>query len=512
MKTPIILFFIFFHALNINSQVTIEYGEKFKNEKREIPVSIIDRDETGYYFLYSEGKYGQGDDIYLRKFNLDLTPTNLRAKLKIEVEGSKFNSLGISRIKNKLVHLFSLQSSAEKGYYYQFIDISDFTISQKELITRVNFYTGSKNKEYLRNFFIKNSQDEIVLFFRVMGEKSESLKFRKKVFDTDFKEKYEKVYEFGIENGKASYSDIFRSKADIFYLQTKVYDSNKIFADENKHRYQHQIYRLDSVSPVRLSNIRPKDVHMRFLDANVDDNEEMILTGITSKKDMYSMSGIYNAKINLNDGSFVYENYNKLSADFFSQLMIDGKRKEKLKKKYLEGKRENINYIFKKSYLLENGETILIAEQIWSMSANFATTYYHHNIAVIKLDKQGKIVWEKKIGKMNTKNNTPTYSSFLPILRDCKLLLLYNGTEDNLNHKTGVVKNSFGSLKSAFICTQVDLKTGEYKRNVISTKSELDGITIRPFLYNWIDKNTLLMFGQDISNLKNQRFFKLKFD
>ena len=79
MKTPIILFFIFFHALNINSQVTIEYGEKFKNEKREIPVSIIDRDETGYYFLYSEGKYGQGDDIYLRKFNLDLTPTNLRA-------------------------------------------------------------------------------------------------------------------------------------------------------------------------------------------------------------------------------------------------------------------------------------------------------------------------------------------------------------------------------------------------------------------------------------------------
>lgn len=512
MRTETLFCFVFVFVQFVNAQVTIEYGEKFKNEKREIPVSIIDRDETGYYFVYSEGKYGQGDDIYLRKFSTDLTPTDLRAKLKLEVEGSKFSSLGISRIQDKLIHIFSLQSKTEKGYYYQFIDITDFTISQKELITKVNFSSTSKNNEYLRNFFIRKNQDEIVLFFRVIGKKSEAYKIRKKVFDINFKLKENQLYEFGYQNGNASYSDIFRSKSDVFYLQTKVYDSNKIFADENKHRYQHQLYRLDSLSPTLISNIRPKDVHMRFLDANVDDNEEIVLTGITSKKDMYSMSGIYSAKMKLNDGSFVYENYNKLSADFYGQLMVEGKKKEKAKKKYLEGKRENTNYIFKKSYLLENGETLLLAEQIWSMTVNFATTYYHHNIAVIKLDQQGNILWEKKIGKKNTKNNTSTYSSFLPILRDGRLLLLYNGNEGNLKHKTGIVRNSFSSDKRAFICTQIDLATGDYKRNVISTKTELDGITIRPFLYNWIDKSTLLMFGQDISNLKNQRFFKLKFE
>ncbi|MGS2760774.1 hypothetical protein [Sinomicrobium sp. M5D2P9] len=52
---------------------------------------------------------------------------------------------------------------------------------------------------------------------------------------------------------------------------------------------------------------------------------------------------------------------------------------------------------------------------------------------------------------------------------------------------------------------------GSYRRKIPATREDLKGIAIRPSLANWMDKNTLLLFGQDIDNLKNQRFIKFIF-
>ncbi|MDG5491936.1 hypothetical protein [Psychroserpens sp. SPM9] len=69
--------FVCFHTLNAQDtvQFQVEYGSIFKNDKREIPTDIIAKDDNGYYLLYAEGRFGQGDDISLRQFDLNLTPT-----------------------------------------------------------------------------------------------------------------------------------------------------------------------------------------------------------------------------------------------------------------------------------------------------------------------------------------------------------------------------------------------------------------------------------------------------
>lgn len=511
MKKTLIFFLLILLNNQIYSQVAIEYGEIFKNDKREIPTDIIGKDDTGYYFLYTEGKYGQGDDIFLRKFDTNLTPTKLRVNLKIEMENTKFNSLGVTKIKNKLIHIFSLKTEAEKGYYYQFIDLQDFSKTQKKLITTIDYLSKPNSKEFLTNFYVTKQEDSIILFFKISEKNEATLKLKKQIFDIDFNKKSEVIYELPFISKTLSHYEVFRGVKEDYYLKSKVYDDGKIFANENNQKYEHQLYSLSSEKPRLITSIRPKGVHMRYLDINIDNENEIVLTSLTSKKGIYSTSGIYTSKLNLETGNFIYEKYNRLSADFFTQLMVEGKKKEKFKRKYNEGKKENSNYVFKNSLLLENGETLVLAEQIWSMASNFVTTFYHHNIAVIKLDKEGNIVWETKIGKKHTKTNTSIYNSFLPVIKDNKLLLFYNGNPGNQNHITGNVLNSFGmGSKKAFLCTEVDIEDGKYKRHIISNEDELQGITIRPFLYNWIDNSTLLMFGQDISNLKNQRFFTLK--
>ena len=89
---------------------------------------------------------------------------------------------------------------------------------------------------------------------------------------------------------------------------------------------------------------------------------------------------------------------------------------------------------------------------------------------------------------------------------------MYNCSSLNLKHDTGRVANTFNTASNrVFIATKID-SIGNYDRKVLCDNSSLKNLTIRPRLYNWIDENTLLMFGQDMDNLKNQRFIKVIFN
>lgn len=134
MKKNIFLYLLIIssYILNAQSKIDIEYGSIFKNEKRQIPVNIIGQDENGYYILYSEGKFGQGEDMFLRKFNLDLTPSAKEINLKSETYEGEFNSLGLTKLKNKIIHVFYLLTESGKTYYYQNIDLTTFSLGSKK--------------------------------------------------------------------------------------------------------------------------------------------------------------------------------------------------------------------------------------------------------------------------------------------------------------------------------------------------------------------------------------------
>ncbi|MCF8273183.1 MAG: hypothetical protein K9I95_05060 [Flavobacteriaceae bacterium] len=509
---PCFLFFLCFFGINIlcsQNDIKIEYGAVFKNEKREIPVDIIGKDDNGYYLLYSEGRFGQGDDMFLRKFNLDLTPSGEEINLKDENYEDKFSSLGLIKIKDKITHIFSLLTDSGKKYYHQSVNLDTFTLNEKTFITEIENDTKSANNSISR-FIISEDQNTITLFYTIPNKNKEIAKIRVQTFDSAFVETSNLFFEFPYNNDVLSIHNVFSNENNDLFILCKVYDSNKTLSDENNHRYEFQLFKVEPESLRLITKIRPNDVHLRYLSPKLLNNDQLVLTGLFSKKDLYAMKGIFSAKVDLQNGNLIYANYNNLPTDFFVKLMENGKKKDKAISKYNEGKIENQNFILKNILKFDNDELLVLAEQTWSFTYNYVTTYFNHDIAAIKLDNQGKIVWSNKIGKKNEKTNVNIYSSFYPVLRDNDVYLFYNCNSKNLNHKTGFIANSFGTYDGVFLSTKID-SSGNYNRQVLSTKQELEGVTIRPKLYNWVDDDTILMFGQDIDNLKNQRFVKLVF-
>lgn len=512
MRKTLLLYFVLLLSINSISQnkVEIEYGDIFKNDKREIPVDIIGKDENGYYLLYSEGKYGQGDDMFLRKFNLDLTPTNKEINLKDENYEGKFNSLGLTKLKTKIVHVFYLLTDNGKTYYYQNIDLATFSLSPKKQITTI--FNDSKNaKNSLSKFLISDDENTITLFYTIPNKNKETAKIRIQTFDSDFNEKSSNYFSFPYNNNVLSYRTIFMNSKNELFIVCKKYDSYKVLNDANNYRYEFQLYQIKNNQLGLLTTIRPDNVHLRTLNTTLINDNELAFTGLFSEKNMYAMNGVYASRVNLTNGEILSSKYNKFSSDFFVKLLQEGKKKQKAIKKYNEGKRADQNYVLKETIKLNNNELLVLAEQTWSYSYNYAITYYHHDIAAIKLDSESNLIWANKIGKRNNKANVAIYSSYHPVYKNNNLHLLYNCSAKNINHSTGGLVNYFTDFDKAFITTNLDLNTGNYKRQILIKNDHLEGITIRPSLYNWIDDNTLLMFGQDIDNLKNQRFVKLQF-
>ncbi|MFD0835782.1 hypothetical protein ACFQ0I_08415 [Mariniflexile aquimaris] len=511
MKKHFLIFLaVLYSQFNYSQEnIDVEFGSIFKNEKREIPVDIIGNDENWYYLLYSEGKFGQGDDMFLRRFNLDLTPSGEEVNLKNETYEGNFNSLGLIKIKEKITHVFYLLTDEGKTFYHQSVNLKTFSLGEKKLITIIENDTKSA-KSSISRFMKGNDENTIVLFYTIPNKNKEIAKIKVQTFDADFNEKTNNSYEFPYNNDELSIRNIFLTKKDDLFILAKKYDSNNILKDENNHNYEFQLYKVNEEHLDLLTKIRPNNIHLRALNTSIVNENELILTGIYSNKDMYAMAGVFASKIDLNNGNIVYTKYNKLSSDFYVKLLEDGKKKDKAEAKYNDGKLENPNYVLKQTIKLDNNELLVLAEQIWSYAYNYSITYYHHDIAVIKLDKDGNMLWANKIGKKNDKPNVPIYSSYFPVYKNNSIYLLYNCSAKNLNHSKGYLANYFTDFDRAFIATSLDLNTGNYKRKILINSSQLEDITIRPSLYNWINDNTLLMFGQDIDNLKNQRFIKIK--
>ncbi|TCK69210.1 hypothetical protein DFQ05_0730 [Winogradskyella wandonensis] len=513
MKYVFSLFAICLCFLSTTAQdtpkLTVEYGSLFKNDKREIPIDIIGKDEFGYYMLYSEGRFGQGDELNIRKFHLDLTPSGMEINLKSKQYAGKFNSLGLRKIKNRIIHIFYVLTKTGKTYYYQTVDLDQFVLSEEKEI--LNIEHGDKDaSESVSRFIISEDESTIKLIYTLPNDDEDNTTFQLKTFDVFFNEQSSTTYEFPYANEVFVLRNIFTSESDDIFFISKKFDSDKIGREAMDFGYEYLFHKIEGDSLKLITTIRPRDVHLRYLYPTIADNN-LLLTGIYSETDLYAMSGIFTAKINLETSEVAYTNYNKLSAAFFAQLLEDGKKKDRLVKKFNEGKRDNQNYILKSVKVMDNNELLVLAEQTRTYSYNYSITYYHENVAAMRIGNDGKLIWANKIAKNQTRGNVPIYSSFYSTKRDDKVLLFYNGNADNVGLRKGKPANAFNTQNMAFMCTMIG-SDGSYQRQKLFTKDGLGGVTIRPGLYNWEDENTLVLFGQDVDNLKNQRFIKVKFD
>jgi len=227
------------------------------------------------------------------------------------------------------------------------------------------------------------------------------------------------------------------------------------------------------------------------------------------------MKGTFYYRYNPETQDTTCANMQEFDKAFFLKL-LEGPKKQKAIKKIEKDKFEEQYYILTHYYNEPDGSIILFGEQRYTETINIGSFINHYkNIAIIKLDQVGKIIWSTKIGKNNSIGASilypdPGYSSFITVRWEDNIFVLYNGSIENLNHQAGKPVPAFRD-GAAFINARV-LNNGEYHRSVLLTKKQLGNFRIRPGLNMWSDPNTKVLFGQDPDNVKNQRFMKLRFD
>ena len=287
--------------------------------------------------------------------------------------------------------------------------------------------------------------------------------------------------------------------------------TDRITYDMNHGNYDYMLYSLIDGEYNMINRIKANGNHLRQVDLIEKESGEIVVAGMYSKKNMYSIKGIMHQRINREGSKPEPIKSYEFDEDFFTKLLVSPK-KERVIRKISKGSYEDPYYVLYNILEYDNGDLLFVAEQIHTVISNYVATYFHENIALIRLDEQGNIVWYNKIGKKNIKNNVAYYSHYNLIKReDENVYFLYNGNTQNLHHRMGPVKGSFGSDQGkAFLATKLT-PDGEYKRIILAIDSQLEGIRIRPGLTRWISDDELLLFGQDPSNVKNQRFVKLKF-
>ncbi|WP_394748710.1 hypothetical protein [Spongiimicrobium salis] len=484
---------------------TLEFGAVFKNDTREIPLEILGNDEDGFYVLYSRGRFGQGKQS-IRKFNLNLTPTGQEIDLNETEE--KRRTVGIAQFEDKIVHVWTELSDTGKSYYYQNVDLEAFSLGEKRFLTEIK--NDSKSARYTgASFFPDPETNTFQLFYTIPNKNKEMQRVKLQHFDTDFNLINENEFELPYTNKQFTLYKVLKGNDDEILVLGKNYFGSNIVALEGKKQYEHILYRIKDGTLEKLATIPADGKHLRYLSCVMKDDGHLLLSSLYSDKNMYGLKGIFQTKINVQDGTVLYSQFNPLDADFFTKLMPEGKRQKKVMKKVQENTFEAPYYILNKSMELASGGSLFLAEQIHSQTIYNSTTYYHENLAVFQLDESGKMQWSNAIGKKQQKRNVAIYSSYLTIPKDDATFLIYNGNLENLNHSNGSVINAF-TQGSALIAAKIHAD-GHYERKMLTDKTEMEGITIRPGLSNWIDENTLLLFGQDIDNLKNQRFVKVKF-
>ncbi|WP_268224108.1 hypothetical protein [Sinomicrobium oceani] len=491
-------------------EIRITQGNVFKNDEREIPIDIIGHDENGYYILYAGGRFGQKKNKSIRKFTPSLEPSGEEIDLIPEDQEGEARTIGIAQTGDKIVHVWSLLTETEKKLFYQLIDLDDFSLQSSSLITAFSNEETDITRTY-SNFIMSQDKSRIYLLYGMPTKKGETARINLKVFDNSFKEIKNESYDFPYPEDTFYIHDLFFSDKDELMVLAKKYNSDRILKEERNKGYQYLLYQLQDQEFHHIADIPVNDKHLRMLEPVWLPDGNLVLTGLYSKLDIYAMSGVFYTRIDTENGTVISAKEHPFGHDFYTALLDNENKINRVLKKLEKQKYEDPYYILRKVLKKPDDHIVLLTEQIHSVSHDFVIQYFHENIAMIELDGSGDIVWTNKIGKKNIKNNVSIYSSFFPVKRANDIFLLYNGNSSNLDHRKGNLANAFAPNGRAFMATKVR-DDGTYLRTVLATGEDMEGITIRPSLTNWIDENTLLLFGQDIDNLKNQRFIKVIFE
>ena len=183
--------------------------------------------------------------------------------------------------------------------------------------------------------------------------------------------------------------------------------------------------------------LRLKRKWINGIDIKLTKNNELLVFGYVNDSRNFGINACFNTLIDANYEAKKVNYYKFTKADF--GLFVDSKKLNKTK--------QLSDFYLRKLIIQDDGSFYALGEmyykyvdRIYDPRTNISTTttnYFYNSILVSYFNKDGLLMWQKRVPKMQTSTEDyGFYSSFTALnLSENKIALYYNDNEKNFNYK-----------------------------------------------------------------------------
>lgn len=395
-------------------KISYGFSQPFNIVEKYIPPAFCRLPNNGFAHLY----YLRGKYMTLQVFDENAKTMRKQENLKLPENIGKFESEGFYSIKDNFYWFYSFRdkkSNTERlsglvfdktSLRFKDKEITLLETGKLESSDKYKFYCSADSSRllivYTKTKQNNNKQSKTTIGFHVLDDKLD------KVYAVEIEMPYPasemKNLDYDID-----------SKGNI-YLFTQILIPNPVRVDEDEEeqpekKYRYVLMRLkQSSNTFETVNIGISDKYITTFSMKEDWDHYMSITGYYANDKNKIVNGVF--LVRFTDENFTSQTSQATHLTFTSEMLMP--RETEDGETRLTKKNDNIgitNLNLRKVLFNDDGTMLLIGEQEYvttsvQVGGTFDGTinyiYHYDNIIVIKMNKDGKLVWCRNIPKSQT--------------------------------------------------------------------------------------------------------------
>ncbi len=467
----VIILFVLYHNNSFSQTASVSWGKEITNEAEPGNILSPATVRMSYQVIGHEGSeifviatkleiFTFKKEYFFEKYSTSTTDLLLHKKLEFVDPG----------LKEKTVNF--INAELVNGKIIAFADISDKKLKKKwvfaQEINRDGTFAASSIKldeiDYFTNpseFLITFSKDKSKVLCCRTGSLNLELPSKAcvfKVFDANFKELWANTY------------DLKHKSQDTQIRNTLVDDAGNahmLIRTRDSYHEKYIEYKLVSfysdIKKFKEYTLGAPNKYLSAINTDFDKEGNIVCVGLYANVETTNyakddrLNGAFYIKIDRNTKEINKNEYTALNINTIKQLDFGIKNAPIYQF-------ASPNIVFDK----EGNITLCTDQYYYSSSLGMSSNY---NIIAVKLNTEGKIIWEKYISKAQKETLIDVHISYAYIYFNNNIYFIFNDHPSNLNQVTSQkvsVINKFD--KSILVLVQLNDK-GELKKEII-TKSD----------------------------------------
>uniref|UniRef100_UPI0040486924 hypothetical protein n=1 Tax=Roseivirga sp. TaxID=1964215 RepID=UPI0040486924 len=500
--------------------IQVVFGPTFKAESRWVPTKYLGADESGYYFVFSNGKFGTGHES-IHRFGYDLKPLNNKS-LDINV-GEKIEQPEHVFMLNKKLFLVNRTVGLESDHIYLYeIMKENFELGNGRLLGVVP-HENRRASQALSSLIFSKDSTKVSLFYNVPSAKRSFEQLQVHSFDSDFNELWTKSFEIPFEKDLIDLENYNLDQNGNLYLTAKRYYQKKRRSINGKVNYDYVNLKFTDSGEVQVFEVQSNGNFLIDLKLAFQSNGDVVSSGIYSENGTIGLAGVFLITHESTTADVKMSSFKRFDLDFYTANTTNTIVQKSKSLEELVAAVHLDEYKIDNMILKPDGGVSIYGERqkviqttmpgggaIPSLLTSSTVSYQYGDILIVDIKPDGQINWSERIAKrQNSVSDQAAYSSYIEISVNSDFLFIYNDNAKNLDYSgSGRVANIGKSDFTLTIATKVDAE-GNISRKELFSRGQAQ-IKVRPSFSFLLNSHELLLFGNDEA-LTDQRFIRLKF-